>query len=68
VAEDRIDPTDQIPEADLLDQRSPLEPHPLIERAEAIPDGADEADQLEQQAPGEDEDDYPRDQPGARWS
>jgi len=35
VAEDRIDPADQIPEGDLLEQRTPLTPQSLIETRSA---------------------------------
>jgi len=67
VAEDRIDPSDQIPEADLLEQQTPLDPNPMIDAEPAAinPDSparfADEADRLEQQTvvPDDDEDDYP---------
>jgi hypothetical protein len=67
VAEDRIDPSDQIPEADFLEQQAPLDP-PLtddeqhwVSRDTAI-DPADEADRWEQQLPVPSaEDDYPHD-------
>lgn len=75
MAEDRIDPREQIPEADLLEQQAPLDPQSLTdaERVSAIPEApgdADEADRLAQQAPvlGDDEHDY-RHEPGAvGWS
>jgi len=67
VAGDRIDPSEQIPEADLLEQHTPLDPGPLtdpdpdpdprtdVEPGSAIPeasgDAVDEADRLEQHAP-----------------
>lgn len=35
VAEDRIDPADQIPEADLLEQQTPLAPRSLIDTESA---------------------------------
>jgi len=67
VSESRIDPTEEIPEADLLEQQTPLAPDPLIDTpAGSIPDPAgsvvDEADRLDQQAVvlDEGEDDYPR--------
>lgn len=73
--EDRIH-ADQIPEADLLEQQTPLIPPSLIddESASVIADSADglvdEADWLEQQTPvpGEAEDDYPRGPAGTGWS
>jgi hypothetical protein len=75
VAEDRIDPREQIPEADLLEQQAPLDPQSLTdaETVTAIPEApvdADEADRLEQHAPvlGGDEDDYPHEADGAEWS
>ncbi len=78
MAEDRID--EQIPEADLLDQRTPLVPpspaDTLIDSGPASgtsdsPGGeVDEADRLEQQTPvpGQDEDDYPPGPSGTGWS
>jgi hypothetical protein len=64
MAEDRIDPSEQIPEADLLEQQAPLDPQSLSQAVSEIPEtqsDADEADRLEQHATvlGEDEDDYP---------
>lgn len=66
MAEPGIDPTDEVPEADLLEQRAPLDPHePDDEPAGPAPDSqaafGDEADRLEQQAivPAHDEDVYP---------
>ncbi len=72
MAADRIDPSEQIPEADLLEQHTPLDPGQLtdpdprtdVEPGSAIPEASgnavDEADRLEQHAPvfGDDED-YP---------
>ena len=66
MAEDRVDPSEQIPEADLLEQQASLDPHPLTDEESVIvipetPADADEADRLEQQAAVLDdhEDDYP---------
>jgi len=78
VAGDRIDPSELIPEADLLEQNTPLDPGSLTdpnprtdaEPGSAIPEASgnpvDEADRLEQHAPvfGDDED-YPRETAGA---
>jgi hypothetical protein len=72
VATHRTDPAPEIPEADLLDQQTPLdtltgEPgHSTTTRAVTTTGGlayeADEADLLEQTMPVPgDEDDYPRD-------
>jgi hypothetical protein len=74
VAEDRIDPSEQIPEADLLEQQAPLDPRSLTDAetssaaSEALGD-ADEADRLEQHAPvlGDDEDDYPHEPTEVGW-
>jgi hypothetical protein len=68
VASDRIDPSEQIPEADLLDQQAPLDPSPLTD-AEPTPAllapaaaSVDEADRWAQQLPVPlAEDDYPHD-------
>lgn len=55
MAEDRIDPSEQVPAADLLEQRAPLDP-PLTDAEswgvgyERV-DPVDEAAQLEQRAP-----------------
>ncbi len=74
MAESRIHPSDLIPEADLLEQQTPLESSslndPLIDTESAISDSpadlADEADRLEQQAPvPASGDDYPRGPSGA---
>ncbi len=65
----RHDPADEVPEADLLDQRTPLDPAtedgpdsdlPVV--GEPLPD-VDDADLLEQLSvvPDGDEDDHPRD-------
>ena len=75
MAKDRIDPSEQIPEADLLEQQVPLDPQPLTD-AESdleIPtseDTVDEADLMEQHAAilDGDEDDYPREPEDDRWS
>lgn len=75
MAENRIDPSEDIPEADLLEQRTPLDPDAMIDGEPAlILDSptlyVDEADRLEQQAvlPDEGEDDYPHDPSGSRSS
>lgn len=71
MAEDRIDPSEQIPEADLLDQLAAVDPQltePEVVSGSGFglledPAGpVEEADRLEQQTPvpGGDEDDYPR--------
>jgi DNA-binding transcriptional MerR regulator len=67
VADNRIDPSEEVPEADLLEQRAPLDPDAMVDTPAAVPfdasaDLVDEADRLEQQAvvPDEGEDDYPR--------
>jgi DNA-binding transcriptional MerR regulator len=66
VADNRIDPSEEIPEADLLEQRAPLDPDAVADTPapvslDAPADPVDEADRLEQQAavPDEGEDDYP---------
>ena len=66
VADNRIDPSEEIPEADLLEQRTPVDPDtvpdtPAADLLSAPADPVDEADRLEQQAevPDEAEDDYP---------
>ncbi|GAA2743039.1 hypothetical protein GCM10009868_15310 [Terrabacter aerolatus] len=66
VADHRIDPTEEIPEADLLEQRIPVDPDTAPDTSAAVlldapTDLVNEADQLEQQAevPDEPEDDYP---------
>jgi hypothetical protein len=65
VTDDRIDIREQIPEADLLEQQTPLDPHTPAYATPAPPSAgtpgeANEADRLEQQAavPVDDEDDY----------
>ena len=75
MAEDRIDPSEQIPEADLLEQQAPLDPQSLTdaETESAIPEtpgDADEADRSEQHAPvhGDDDDDYPHEPTEVGWS
>jgi DNA-binding transcriptional MerR regulator len=67
VADNRIDPSEEIPEADLLEQRAPVDPDAVPDTPAAVlldapADPVDEADRLEQQAevPDEAEDDYPR--------
>jgi hypothetical protein len=75
MAQDHIDPSDQIPEADLLEQQAPIEPRSLTdaESIATIPDtpgdAVDEADRLEQHAAvfGGDEDDYPHQPTGVGW-
>jgi hypothetical protein len=75
MANDRTDPSDQIPEADLLEQQAPLDPQPLTD-AETMPltretlGDADEADRAEQHAGvlGDQEDDYPHQPTVPRWS
>jgi hypothetical protein len=57
VAEDRIDPSDQIPEADLLEQQAALDPpltdaeHMQVVVPEAPTEPVNEADRWEQQRP-----------------
>ena len=73
MAEDRIDPGEQVPEADLLDQQAPLDPQQLTDDVPEIaetPGDADEADRLEQHATvsGDPADDYPRERFGLGWS
>ena len=54
MAEARIDPTEQIPDADLLEQQAPVEPDLIEEQSstvihrDALIDLADEADLAEQ--------------------
>ena len=74
MADDRLDPSDQIPEADLLEQQAPLDP-PLTDAEhiwvgqEAPLEPVDEADRWEQQTPvPAAEDDYPHDPFEAGWS
>jgi len=73
MAGDRIDPSQQIPEADLLEQQAPADPQSLTD-AETVSaihdtpsDAVEEADRLEQHAavPGGGEDDYPHEADGA---
>jgi hypothetical protein len=74
MAQDRIDPSEQIPEADLLEQQAPLDPQPLTD-AETVPvipetlDDADEADRVEQHVAvlGDPEDNYPHQPTGSEW-
>ena len=69
MANDRTDPADQIPEADRVEQLTPLDPGSLtdvLHRApspDAAADLVDEADRLEQDAllPEDAEEDYPHD-------
>ena len=68
MADNRIDPNGEIPEADLLEQDAPLDPNALFDTPAVLtPDSpasvVDEADRLEQQAAVSDEgeDDYPHD-------
>ena len=76
MAENRIDPSEPIPETDLLGRQVPLDPQPLTD-AETAPetprtlkDTVDEADQMEQQATvlDDDEDDYPHEPANERSS
>ncbi len=71
---DRIDPTDEVPEADLLEQRTPDDPRAHDAETgraipEALPDGVDEADALDQHTaiPDTDEDDYPHQSLEPQW-
>lgn len=72
MAQHDVDPTEQIPEADLLEQQAPIDPQSLNDAEtvpaipDPLPDGVDEADRVEQHTvvAGEDEDDYPS-QPSA---
>jgi len=74
MALDRIDPSEQIPEADLLEQQVPLDP-PLtndeqdsVDRAAPV-EPVDEADRWEQQLPvPTSDDDYPHDRFEAGWA
>lgn len=80
MVDDHDIPSDQIPEADLLEQRTPLDPPALADPEDTLADpttatatataaaNVDEADRLEQQTPVRDEgeDDYPHDASGAR--
>lgn len=72
--EDRIDPSDRIPEADLLEQQTPLAPQSLTatESASVASDAhgglADETDRGQQTPVPEEDDDYPRGPSGAGWS
>jgi hypothetical protein len=64
VADDRLDPSEQIPEADLLEQQVPIEPSLTDdERSDdrmAPVEHVDEADRWEQQVPVPSaDDDYP---------
>ena len=70
--QDRIDPSEQIPEADLLEQQTPLDPsltdddHGLIDRADSAAAAVfvDDADRWEQQlAVPSPEDEYPHKDP-----
>ena len=73
MAHDRIDPSDQIPDADLLEQQSPLDP-PLTDAEhmqgvpEAPPQPVDKPDLCEPQTPVPAADDYPHDLVDAGWS
>ncbi len=77
MVDDRTDPSEQIPEADLLEQQTPLDA--LTDTAPdwpQRPDGdvelgaIDDADRLEQLTalPGDDADDYPHQPPGGQSS
>jgi len=65
VTDDRIDPSEQIPEADLLDQQTALDAaltddEPALAGHDTAVGAVDEADRWEQQQPvPEAEDDYP---------
>jgi hypothetical protein len=71
VAQDRIDPSEQIPEADLLEQQAPLDltliddDHGLLDRVDgaASVEPVDEADHWGQQLPMPSEEEYPHDDP-----
>ena len=74
MGDDHTDPTGEVPEADLIDQRATLDGalNPDHEEARILDrsgtDGlVDEADRLEQlaQLPDEDDDGYPHDPPPA---
>lgn len=70
---DRTDPGEQVPEADLLEQRTPLDPRPLTDPSVEVRGAsveADEADRWEQAnvVPEVDEDDYPHESTGDGWS
>ena len=74
MASDSVDPSEQTPEADLLEQQAPLDPE-VTDAAhnwaghEAPLQPVDEADRLEQHVPvPAAEDDYPNDRFEARWS
>jgi hypothetical protein len=73
VAQDRIDPSRQIPEADLLDQQAPFDPRltedePIRADRETAVEPVDQADRWEQHIPvPTGEDDYPHDSFDARW-
>ena len=59
------EPSEPVPEADALDQDTPVEADPSddeIELPDGVPDDASEADALEQvtPVPGQDEEDVPR--------
>ncbi len=73
MAHDRIDPSEQIPDADLLEQHTLLDPSSLTDpqsQTSEAPAEADEADQWEQHAsvPDTDEDDYPHESATDRWA
>ena len=74
MAQARIDPSEPIPEADLLEQQVPIEPsltddEPIQVASEAPIEPVDEADRWEQQVPVSTTDcDYPHDLFQAGWS
>ena len=74
MASDSVDPSEQTPEADLLEQQAPLDPPVTAAEDnwaghEAPLEPVDEADRWEQHVPvPAAEDDYPHDLPEARWS
>ena len=69
MADDRIDPAAEIPEADLLEQQAPLSSSDTEigpPTRDAANDPVDEADRWEQEAPVPgDDDDYPHEPSGA---
>ena len=74
MGDDHTDPTDEVPEADLIDQRATLDGAliPDLEEARILDRSGtaglvDEADRLEQlaQLPDDDDDGYPHDPPPA---
>ena len=74
MAEDRIEPSEHTPEADLLEQQAPLDPPLTDDEQVVVPrqtpvEPVDEADRWEQQVPvPAAEDDYPHDRFEGGWS